>query len=241
MISQHQKGTLKLAGTIKNSGNVNFAGLQKGAIGTSIGGIFGGNDGNKTDSDKTKADCEGLIVANPSAVIINEGTVAFTGETVQKFYIGGIAAFINKYPIPDAVKIINTGDVVATGKCGAGFEGDCVVSGIIGAMKAPVEGAQCFCTIDAYKYQAQQGMLSGKARSAAVLYNNAKVGGSMVTKYDEEEDEYTTVSLKATDYFKYLYGGTTDWTGNETYDGCTLITNKNQIDYSVPVVPDAAE
>ena len=241
IFSQHQKGTLKLSGTIKNSGNVNFAGLQKGAIGTSIGGIFGGNDGAKTDSDKTKADCEGLIVANPSAVIINEGTVAFTGETVQKFYIGGIAAFINKYPIPDAVKIINTGDVVATGKCGAGFEGDCVVSGIIGSMKAPVEGAQCFCTIDAYKYQAQQGMLSGKARSAAVLYNNAKVGGSMVTKYDEEEDEYTTVSLKATDYFKYLYGGTTDWTGNETYDGCTLITNKNQIDYSVPVVPDAAE
>ena len=241
LFSQHQKGTLKLAGTIKNSGNVNFAGLQKGAIGTSIGGIFGGNDGAKTDSDKTKADCEGLIVANPSAVIINEGTVAFTGETVQKFYIGGIAAFINKYAIPDAVKIINTGDVVATGKCGAGFEGDCVVSGIIGSMKAPVEGAQCFCTIDAYKYQAQQGMLSGKARTSAVLYTNAKVGGSMVTKYDEEEDEYTTVSLKATDYFKYLYGGTTDWTGNETYDGCTLITNKNQIDYSVPVVPDAAE
>ena len=241
IIAQHQKGTLKLAGTIKNSGNVNFAGSQKGAIGTSIGGIFGGNDGNKTDSDKTKVDCEGLIVANPSAVIINEGTVSFTGETVQKFYIGGVAAFINKYAIPATVKLINTGDIVATGKCGAGLEGDCVVSGIIGSMKAPIEGAQCFCTIDAYKYQAQQGMLSGKARTSAVLYTNAKVGGKMVTKYDEEEDEYTTISLKAADYFKYLYGGTTDWTGNETYDGCTLITNKSQIDYSVPVVPDAAE
>ena len=240
LISQHQKGTLKLAGTIKNSGNINFAGLQKGAIGTSIGGIFGGNDGIKTDSDKTKADCEGLIVANPSAVIINEGTVAFTGETVQKFYIGGIAAFINKYPIPDAVKIINTGDVVATGKCGAGFEANCSVSGLIGSMKAPIDGAQCFCNIDAYKYS-ERAMLSCKLRSATVMYTNAKVGGSIVTAYDEENDEYTTTTLKSNNYFNYLYGGKTDWTGNETYDGCTLITNKSQIDYSVPVVPDAAE
>ena len=115
------------------------------------------------------------------------------------------------------------------------------MSGIIGSMKAPIEGAQCFCTIDAYKYQAQQGMLSGKARTSAVLYTNAKVGGSIVTAYDEAEDEYTTTTLKSNNYFNYLYGGTTDWTGNETYDGCTLITNKSQIDYSVPVVPDAAE
>ena len=116
------------------------------------------------------------------------------------------------------------------------------MSGIIGSLKAPIEGAQCFCTIDAYKYQAQQGMFSGKARAtASVLYNNAKVGGKMVTKYDEDEDVYTTISLKATDYFKYLYGGTTDWTGNDTYDGCTRISSKNEIDYTVPVAPAPAE
>ena len=230
-ISQHQKGTLKLSGTIKNSGNINFAGKQSRAIGTSIGGIFGGNDD------------AGSISADSYAVLLNEGTVAFTGETVQQFYIGGIAAFVAKYAIPATVKLINTGDVVATGKCGAGLESNCVVSGLIGSMKAPVEGAQCFCTIDAYKYQALQGMLSGKARAAAsVCYTNAKVGGSMVSGYSEEEDEYTTVSLKATDYFKYLYGGgTTDWTGNDTYDGCTFISSKNEIDYTVPVAPAPAE
>ena len=229
-ISQHQKGTLKLSGTIKNSGNINFAGLQNGKIGTSIGGIFGGNDD------------AGSISADSYAVLLNEGTVAFTGETVQQFYIGGISAFVAKYAIPATVKLINTGDVVATGKCGADLEGNCVVSGIIGSLKAPVEGAQCFCTINAYKYQAQQGMLSGKARAVGtVVYNNAKVGGSIVSGYSEEEDEYTTVSLKATDYFKYLYGGTTDWTGNDTYDGCTRISSKNEIDYTVPVAPAPAE
>lgn len=229
LFSQHNNGTLILLGTIKNSGNINFAGKQSRAIGTSIGGIFGGNDS------------AGSISADSYAVILNEGTVAFTGETVQQFYIGGIAAFVSKYAFPATVKLINTGDVVATGKCGAGLEGNCIVSGIIGSLKAPIEGAQCFCTIDAYKYQAQQGMLSGKARTSAVLYTNAKVGGKKVTKYDEDEDEYTTVSLKATDYFNYLYGGTTDWTGNDTYDGCTFISSKDEIDYTVPVAPTPAE
>ena len=230
LFSQHNNGTLKLLGTIKNSGNINYAGKQAGVIGTSIGGIFGGNDS------------AGSISADSYAVILNEGTVAFTGETVQQFYIGGIAAFVSKYAIPATVKLINTGDVVATGKCGAGLEGNCIVSGIIGSLKAPIEGAQCFCKIDAYKYQALQGMLSGKARAAgSVVYNNAKVGGKKVTKYDEDEDEYTTVSLKATDYFNYLYGGTTDWTGNDTYDGCTFISSKDEIDYTVPVAPAPAE
>ena len=229
-ISQHQDGTLKLLGTIKNSGNINYAGKQAGVIGTSIGGIFGGNDS------------AGSIHADSYAVLLNEGTLSFTGETVQQFYIGGIAAFVSKYAIPATVKLINTGDVVATGKCGAGLEKNCIVSGIIGSLKAPIEGAQCFCTIDAYKYQAQQGMLSGKARAVgSVLYNNAKVGGKMVTKYDEDEDVYTTISLKATDYFKYLYGGTTDWTGNDAHDGCTLISSKDEIDYTVPVAPAPAE
>ena len=230
LFSQHNNGTLILLGTIKNSGNINYAGKQARAIGTSIGGIFGGNDS------------AGSISADSYAVILNEGTVAFTGETVQQFYIGGIAAFVSKYAIPATVKLINTGDVVATGKCGAGLEGNCIVSGIIGSLKAPIEGAQCFCSIDAPKYTAQQGMLSGKARVAtSVLYTNAKVGGQLVVDFDEEDQTYKTTVLEEGNYFDYLYGGETDWSAVENYDGCTYISSKADIDYTVPVAPAPAE
>jgi tetrahydromethanopterin S-methyltransferase subunit D len=184
----------------------------------------------------------GLIHADSYAVILNEGTVAFTGETVHQFYVGGIAAFVSKYAIPATVKLINIGDVVATGKSGAGLAGNCIVSGIIGSMKAPIEGAQCFCKINAPKYTAQQGMLSGRARAAAsVLYTNAKVGGTLVTSFDSSDFREITADLDDSNFFDYIYGGNTDWTGNDTHDGCTCISSKDDIDYTVPVAPAPAE
>ena len=241
-ISQHQKGTLKLSGTIKNSGNITYAGMQNGAIGTSIGGIFGGNDD------------AGDISADSYAVLLNEGTVAFTGETVQQFYIGGISAFVAKYAIPATVKIINTGDVIATGKCGTGLEANCVISGIIGSLKSPIDGAQCFCNINAPKYTAQTGMLEGKARAAAsALYTNAKVGGTICKDQTAHETEtsdgsvnitYTDniVTIDASNFFDYIYGPTVDWSAiTPQYDGCSCISSKEEIDYTVPVAPAPAE
>ena len=236
-ISQHQKGTLKLSGTIKNSGNINYAGKQNGVIGTSIGGIFGGNDD------------AGDISADSYAVILNEGTVAFTGETVQQFYIGGIAAFIAKYAIPATVKIINTGDVVATGKSGEGLEKNCIVSGITGSLMAPIDGAQCFCNINAPKYTAQTGMLEGKARTTAQLYTNAKVGGTICRSTEDIEDSEGTKkptpiveTLSGENFFNYIYGPTVDWSAiTPQYDGCSYISSKEEIDYTVPVAPAPAE
>jgi hypothetical protein len=236
-IAQHQKGTLKLLGTIKNSGNINYAGLQKGAIGTSIGGIFGGND----DAGDMNGSC---------ALIINEGTVEFTGETVQKFYMGGIAPYCTKYAIPATVKLINTGDVKATGKCGAGMEADCAVVGMIRTIKSPIDGVQCFCNVYAPKYPAKTGILSGNARdAAATMYSNAKVGGTIcksqtTSEYEEADGTITTtvtdniVTLDATNFFSYIYG-TDNWAGVENYDGCTVISSKEEIDYTVPVAPEA--
>jgi tetrahydromethanopterin S-methyltransferase subunit D len=235
IISQHQNGTLKLLGTIKNSGNLNYAGKQAGAIGTSVGGIFGGNDS------------AGSISADSYAVILNEGRVAFTGETVQQFYIGGIAAFCSKYAIPATVKLINTGDLVATGKSGEGLAKNCIVSGIIGSLKYPIDGAQCFCNINAPKYTAQTGMLEGKARTTAQLYTNAKVGGTICRSTEEKEDSEGTKkptpiveTLSAENFMVYIYGVATTWAEGSTYDGCTYISSKDEIDYS-PVVVTPAE
>ena len=245
-ISQHQKGTLKLSGTIKNSGNINFAGKQAGVIGTSIGGIFGGNDGAKGDADKKSdgtyyADAEGLIHADSYAVILNEGRVAFTGETVQQFYIGGIAAFVSKYAFPATVKLINTGEVVATGKSGAGLEKNCVVSGIIGSMKAAIANAQCFCDIYAPAYgNAEIGLLSGKAHSTAVTYTNAKVGGRICTEVDEEDESEKWITITEDNFRSHLYKmpGTPLTDEQVAADVYTVLTSKDQIDYTVPT-PEA--
>ena len=236
-ISQHQDGTLKLLGTIKNSGNINYAGKQAGVIGTSIGGIFGGNDS------------AGSIHADSYAVLLNEGTLSFTGETVQQFYIGGIAAFVSKYAIPATVKLINTGDIVATGKSGEGLEKNCIVSGIIGSLKYPIDGAQCFCNINAPMYTAQTGMLEGKARTTAQLYTNAKVGGTICKSENETETMdgpviYTPVitTLTGENFMDYIYGPTVDWSAiTPQYDGCSYISSKEEIDYTVPVAPAPAE
>ena len=187
-----------------------------------------------------------MIVANPSAVIINEGKVSFTGETVQQFYIGGISAFVSKYAIPATVKLINTGDIVATGKSGEGLEKNCVVSGIIGSLKSPIDGAQCFCNINAPMYTAQTGMLEGKSRTASVLYKNAKVGGTICRSTEDKEDSEGTLkptpiveTLSGENFFDYIYGPTVDWSAiTPQYDGCSYISSKEEIDYTVPVVPD---
>ena len=246
IIAQHQKCTLKLLGTIKNSGNITYAGKQNGVIGTSIGGIFGGNDGGKGDADKKSdgtyyADAEGLIHADSYAVLLNEGTVAFSGETVQQFYIGGIAAFVSKYAIPATVKLINTGDVVATGKSGEGLEKNCVVSGIIGSMKAAIANAQCFCDIYAPGYgKAEIGLLSGKAHSAAVTYTNAKVGGRICVETDEEDESDKWVTITEDNFRSHLYkmSGSALTDEQVAADVYTILTSKDQIDYTVST-PDA--
>ena len=182
-------------------------------------------------------------------MLLNEGTVAFSGETVQQFYIGGIAAFVSKYAIPATVKLINTGDVVATGKCGAGLEKNCIVSGIIGSLKYPIDGAQCFCNINAPMYTAQTGMLEGKARTTAQLYTNAKVGGTICRSTEEKEDSEGTKkptpiveTLSGENFFNYIYGPTVDWSKiTPQYDGCEYISSKEEIDYTVPVAPAPAE
>jgi hypothetical protein len=32
------------------------------------------------------------------------------------------------------------------------------------------------------------------------------------------------ITLDGSNYYDYIYGGTTDWTGNANYDGCTFLS-----------------
>ena len=240
IFAQAQKGTLKLVGTLKNSGNINVACDHRMDIGISLGGIIGGADGDGV-----------AFHDDTNCVVVNEGAINFTGKTVGKFYIGGIVPFISKTNIPSTVKLINTGDISVTGTCGEGYEKECDISGVIGAIKAPIDGAQCFCNIYAPNYSATRiGMLTSKTRSTTVLYTNAKVGGTIIRKIEKigEDSEGNpqmgeiTETLAADNYFNYIYGTTPDWsTITPEHDGCSYISSKAEIDYSEPVEPEVTE
>ena len=237
IFAQWQNGTVKFIGTLKNSGNITFAGNQTKNIGTSLGGIIGGSD------DKV-----GTVHADSNCVISNEGTISYTGTTVGKVFVGGIAAFVSKTTLPNTLKFINTGDINVTGTCGEGLEKDCDISGIIGSLVAPIDGAQCFCNIYAPKYnETRVGMITSKARSTTILYTNAKVGGTICKSESETETMdgpiiYTPVITTVTgeNFMDYIYGVATTWAEGSTYDGCTYISSKDEIDYS-PVVVTPAE
>jgi hypothetical protein len=76
-------------------------------------------------------------------------------------------------------------------------------------------------------------MITGALRSATVVASNCKIGGTICTKSSMGEAEDGSgdqvvvdeiITLDGSNYYDYIYGGTTDWTGNANYDGCTFLS-----------------
>ena len=106
------------------------------------------------------------------------------------------------------------------------------VGGIYGHCPSPVEGATSYCTLKVVDIpNAQVGIFSGSARSATSLATNCQIGGSIAGEYDEEDEEYKFYTLDASNFHNYMYGSgaSTDWSGTENYDGCTVLTSKPSI------------
>ncbi len=226
MFGHFTNGTVKILNGFKNTGNVEYAGYQMKDSGTSIGGIIGGG----TDGGAWSTESTGNI--------INEGTISFTGKTVGSFYIGGFSAFMN-YTVPAApIKIINTGNIVATGT--AKSYTNATISGLCGNLKAPIDNAECFCDIFAPGYgNTEIGLLSGKVHSATVTYTNAKVGGRICTEVDDEDESEKWITVTEDNFRSYLYkmsgaALTDEQVAAEVY---TILTSKDQIDYTTLPVP----
>ena len=89
-----------------------------------------------------------------------------------------------------------------------------------------IANAECYCTINAPSAK-NLGAIMGSARTeGSVVATNCKVGGSLIDKYDVEEDEYIETKLSASNFYNYIYGSgkNTDWTGTDNYDGCSYIS-----------------
>ena len=225
LFGQFTNGTVKILNGFKNTGTIEFAGLQNKDSGTAVAGIVGGVDGGTWSTEST-------------GNIINEGEIKFTGKTVGTFYVGGISAFMNSSVPAAPVKVINVGNITCTGT--AKTYTNATISGICGNLKAPLDNAECYCEIYAPGYGAAGiGMISGKDRTETVKFTNVKIGGRICTERDDEDESEKWVTLSETNLHGLLYKLTGTPMTDELVaaDGVTILTSKDQIDYTTLPAP----
>ena len=160
--------------------------------------------------------------------VVNTGSIKHLGKSSTNVHIGGIFGYMeNTAPPISNGKFINTGDIVFTGS----YKADAVphgVGGLAGVALKGFENGQAYCTINAPQHPAA-GMAIGSSRTSENIAKNCEVGGTIMVEYDEGEDVAIETNISASNFHKYLYGGTTNWSGVENYDGCSYLASKPTI------------
>ena len=199
-------------GTLANTGNITVGVEATGKA--SVGGIFGVHETNTL----TMAD---------GAKLVNSGKIVCNGQFVD-IAQGGI---FGRLAIEGAYNAVNVGDMDYIGSQVAGSSDYTVgVGGFAGISTASFSGASVYSTILA-GIDSGFGFMTGSARSEAVKATNCKVGGTLWSDYNVEDEEYKTTVLDASNFHNYIYGSgeATDWTGTDNYDGCSVLTAKPTI------------
>ena len=220
------KGTIIVDKGFTNSGDIIFEGNHTGAYsGTTnittrrsvdLGGFTGMAITGLVWSSSTYPSWTGNIV--------NTGTIKYTGKSTSGAHLGGIFGMVEGIaPTVADGSYINTGDIVCTGEYSSTAE-PYGIGGIVGISYKGISNAKSYCDIKALGYPAV-GFITGSSRSADCIASNCQVGGVILGDYDEEDEDYKTITLDASNYFKYIYGSgeSTDWGSSTNYDGCTLI------------------
>ena len=163
---------------------------------------------------------------------VNTGniTIGAEGETTNVDYlcVGGIWGETTSANAA-MTDPINTGNITITNVTNKNVAGS-YVGGIVGKTIAKTTNAQCYCEINAVGY-ANTGMIMGIPRADATLASKCKLGGKIAKSGTESADGGETlvpvwVDVDASNYFDYIYGGTTQWADGSTYDDCTPLTQK---------------
>ena len=94
--------------------------------------------------------------------------------------------------------------------------------------QTPVSGVASYCSILAVGLT-NVGWIMGSPRAAATLATNCKLGGTAYGDYDDEDEFYKKIPIDKDNFYNYIYGGTTDWTGVDNYDGCSTLASKPTI------------
>jgi hypothetical protein len=209
---------------IINSGNITVKGSGKTLNGANswlvVGGLFAHSNKPFVASGKEW-----------SGIVKNTGAVNVTSLQDQSAYIGGLIGLINNTSAAATLSgatFVNTGDVTCSGVVPTNY----FIGSVVGLTKTNVNGASTHCNLKAVGFS-KVGMITGALRSATVVASNCKIGGTICTKSSMGEAEDGSgdqvvvdeiITLDGSNYYDYIYGGTTDWTGNANYDGCTFLS-----------------
>ena len=181
-----------------NEGEVVLEGTNDGFVGGIVGYI---NETDHTNCDISVAQCA------------NKATI--TG----RYRVGGIIGTSTTTNNEAITNCINIGELVSTDNVET-----TTVGGIAGMTTSFITNCQSHCRIATL--HCTFGIITAAKRTETTLVKNCQVGGVVISEYDEDEDEYIEAKLSSSNYYKYIYGGITDWSGVEGYDGNTLLSTK---------------
>ena len=205
-----------------NSGDISISGNCKGAHPLFVGGISGWTAHNNANRYNA------FNVVNSGNITIGKENVT---TTINNLNVGGVVGkFTNSAACTGCENAVNIGDISFVGTI-EGVTDASYVGGIIGYTEEPIINATAHCKISAPDYNV--GWITGVARvQDAVVAKNCKIGGNVsVIEFDPEDEtkKEKLTPITADNYFDYIFGGTTDWTGVENYDGCTYLETKPTI------------
>ena len=206
-----------------NSGNISFkgkAGLSTEPVGDTtynkeyticLGGLVG-----QVRNDATTSP-DNLNVTNGFK---NSGKIEFTGSNpAGPVFIGGVVGDMARASSSWTGEIVNTGDIIFTGTC----KSDGYAGGIFGRTTVAIPNAVVFCKLNTPK-AAAAGFVTGSSRTETVKATNCKVGGYTMVM-DPMDESYKEAQVDSSNFYNYIFGGVTDWTGITNYDGATLLVS----------------
>ncbi len=187
-----------------------------------VGGIIG------LDSRNQANRYNAINAVNSGSITIGKSDAT---TTVNNLCVGGIVGKItNSKSCTGYENAVNVGDITIVGTI-EGVTDASYVGGIAGYTEEPIINATAHCKISAPDYNV--GWITGVARvKDAVVAKDCKIGGNVSVIEIDPEDETKKEKLTpitADNFYNYIFGGTTDWTGVENYDGCTYLDTKPTI------------
>ena len=226
-----------------NSGNITYTGDVAGADNVYLGGIFGRVNATASfirTTSTTTGEGEEAVTTTTSTTwtgdIVNRGKITLTGlsEGGSLCTGGFIGSHANANTMfHETANYYSLGDIENSGTPGVknGVAGTKYAGGAVADSAASISGVECYCNIRALGGVA--GMITGSARSEAVVASNCKIGGTLCKEIkfngDTFQDEELVVTIDESNFMDYIYGTTTDWAGSTTYDGCSFLSVKPTI------------
>ena len=228
----HGDPTDKYEGT--HSGNITVTGT----VGTNLvlGGI-GAQHKAKINLDNTVN--TGNIYLGTAEKSLTVGAKADHYVRVGGISCGGATGYDANNLVHSLNNVTNTGDIILQNVELKMPAEQVWIGGIMGYASSSVTGATSHCKIQSGDIP-NVGIVMGSARVADTLDDagavskagiraiDCKVGGTILNEWNDEEQVYEGKTLNSSNFHNYIYGSgkSTDWTGTDNYDGCTLLTSK---------------